>query len=205
MQMHGPRALWLRKAGAPDHRDGRTRRYAHFSYNYQDTLGSYPTWNCTIAHASFAFDNYTGSSTEYLQWQSSTFFASRTGFNKHGWYPYACSSVLDYICEVPWKNIACPPSPPPALPLAMPAELCLPAETDKTHCEPTGASCYFYMSRSTTYDKASVACKALRGAHLISYNTAAEQLYVESWFKSTGVLSSYYWLGLERSGNLYYW
>lgn len=158
-----------------------------------------------MAHVSYAYDNYTGSSTEYLQWQSSTFFTSRNGFNKYGWYPYPCSQSYDIICEVPWSNILCPPSPPPALPLAMPAELCLPAESDKTHCPPNGTSCYFYMSRSNTYAKASEGCKALRGAHLISYNTAAEQLYVENWFSKTGVLASYYWLGLERSGNLYYW
>ncbi len=56
--------------------------YAHFSYNYQDVLGANPALNCTMAHASFAYDNFTGNSSEYLQWQDSRFFASRAGFNK---------------------------------------------------------------------------------------------------------------------------
>jgi hypothetical protein len=34
--------------------------YAHFSYNHQDILGSNPTWNCTYAHVSYQYDNFTG-------------------------------------------------------------------------------------------------------------------------------------------------
>ncbi len=56
--------------------------YAHFSYNYQDVLGGNAALNCTMAHASYAYDNFTGNSSEYLQWQDNRFFASRTGFNK---------------------------------------------------------------------------------------------------------------------------
>jgi hypothetical protein len=56
--------------------------YAHFSYNYQDVLGNNPSWNCTLAHVSFSYNNFTGNSSEYLQWQDSSFFVSRAGFNK---------------------------------------------------------------------------------------------------------------------------
>jgi hypothetical protein len=34
---------------------------------------------------------------------------------------------------------------------------------------------------------------------------AAEQLEVETRFSNTGALSYYYWIGLEKSGNMYYW
>jgi hypothetical protein len=34
---------------------------------------------------------------------------------------------------------------------------------------------------------------------------AEEQLEVERRFTDTGALSSYYWIGLEKSGNMYYW
>jgi hypothetical protein len=85
-------------------------------------LGNNPTWNCTMAHVSYQYDNFTGAftppllgssrssaaateaahldhrpppplphagnSSEYLQWQNSQFFTSRSGFNK--WAP-TCS------------------------------------------------------------------------------------------------------------------
>ncbi len=56
--------------------------YAHFSYDHQDILGSQPTWTCIIAWNAYTYDNFTGNSTEYLQWQDSRFFANRAGFNK---------------------------------------------------------------------------------------------------------------------------
>ena len=38
------------------------------------------------------------------------------------------------------------------------------------------------------------------------YTAAAdEQLMVEQYFYQTSAISWYYWLGLERQGNLYYW
>jgi hypothetical protein len=33
----------------------------------------------------------------------------------------------------------------------------------------------------------------------------AEQLEIEMWFRKTRSLRSMYWLGLEKSGYLYYW
>jgi hypothetical protein len=35
--------------------------------------------------------------------------------------------------------------------------------------------------------------------------TAAEQLEIETWFATTKSLRPIYWIGLEKSGTLYYW
>ena len=43
-------------------------RYAHFSYNYQDVLGNNPTWNCTMAHVSYQYDNFTGAPSSCPAW-----------------------------------------------------------------------------------------------------------------------------------------
>ena len=42
-------------------------RYAHFSYNYRDVVGSNPTYNCTLAHTSYDYDYYTGEDGNYVQ------------------------------------------------------------------------------------------------------------------------------------------
>ena len=34
--------------------------YAHFGWDYQDLVGSNPTWNCSIAHVSYRYDIFTG-------------------------------------------------------------------------------------------------------------------------------------------------
>ena len=34
--------------------------YAHFPYNYQDRLALYPTYTSTLAHVTWAYNNYTG-------------------------------------------------------------------------------------------------------------------------------------------------
>ena len=56
--------------------------YAHFCYNYQDVVGSYPTWNCSLAHVSFAYDMYTGDDGNYAQQQNSAYYLKQTGVNK---------------------------------------------------------------------------------------------------------------------------
>ena len=43
------------------------------------------------------------------------------------------------------------------------------------------------------------------GASLVSWNNAAEQLRIESYFMGTGQLPSYYWTGLLKQDNQYYW
>jgi hypothetical protein len=40
--------------------------YAHFAYNYQDRLKSYPTYTYTLAHTSWKYGNYTGASPPAL-------------------------------------------------------------------------------------------------------------------------------------------
>jgi hypothetical protein len=63
----------------------------------------------------------------------------------------------------------------------------------------------FLLHRWLPYNRASDECKAMRGAYLVSYNTAQEQLQVETYYWQTNAMYWYYWIGLERSGNLYYW
>ena len=38
----------------------------------------------------------------------------------------------------------------------------------------------------------------------MSYQSYAEQLQVETYFSQTGVLATY-WIGLYKSGSIYYW
>jgi hypothetical protein len=81
----------------------------------------------------------------------------------------------------------------------------LPPDNDTVICPDGGESCYFYYSRSLTWEKAKVACKTNPGAFLISYNSGEEQLLVESYYRATGRLFWYYWFGLEKVNNVYYW
>ena len=37
--------------------------YAHFAYNYQDRLRTYPTYTYTLAHTTWKYGNYTGGHT----------------------------------------------------------------------------------------------------------------------------------------------
>jgi hypothetical protein len=45
----------------------------------------------------------------------------------------------------------------------------------------------------------------MKGAYLVSYNTAQEQLQVETYFRQTNAMNWYYWIGLEKQANVYYW
>jgi hypothetical protein len=56
-------------------------QYAHFSYFYHDWLVTWPSYNRTLAHASWSYDVYTGDNT-YLQMQQSQYYKSTTGANK---------------------------------------------------------------------------------------------------------------------------
>ncbi len=59
-------------------------QYAHFSYFYHDWLVTWPDYNRTLAHASWAYDVYTGNAT-YLHMQQAQYYKSTTGANK--WVP----------------------------------------------------------------------------------------------------------------------
>jgi hypothetical protein len=72
------------------------------------------------------------------------------------------------------------------------------------HC-PSSAnftSCYYFNTSLDSYANHKSNC-ARMGGYLVAYNTADEQLEVENAFPS--VRSGYTWIGLERSGNLWYW
>ncbi len=73
----------------------------------------------------------------------------------------------------------------------------------RQHC--TNYHARLRVCRWLPYNNASASCKAMRGAYLVSYNTAEEQLQVETYYKQTGAMNWYYWIGLEKSGSLYYW
>jgi hypothetical protein len=57
-------------------------QYAHFTWDFQDIRGVYPTWNCTMGHVSYAYDMYTGNDGDYTQQQNSNFFRRTYGLNK---------------------------------------------------------------------------------------------------------------------------
>lgn len=56
--------------------------YAHFSWNFRDTIGTQPTWTCTIGHVSYSYDYYTGEEGYYVQQQNSNYFYKNTDTNK---------------------------------------------------------------------------------------------------------------------------
>jgi hypothetical protein len=79
----------------------------------------------------------------------------------------------------------------------------LPTPNDQTFCPVKGTSCYFWDTSSTTWSNSQSSC-INRGGYLVSYQTFAEQLQVETYFNKTAMLATY-WIGLYKSGNLYYW
>jgi hypothetical protein len=56
--------------------------YAHFTYNYRDVVGDYPTYTCTIGHTSYAYDYYTGTDNYYIEQQQSKFYYKDADTNK---------------------------------------------------------------------------------------------------------------------------
>ncbi len=63
-----------------------------------------------------------------------------------------------------------------------------------TYCSATSRSCYFLRKvKNLPYAAARNTCIAL-GGHLVAYNTGAEQLEVEKYFKGTGGWLGCLWL-----------
>ncbi len=56
------------------------------------------------------YDAFTGNSSEYLQWQDSTFYNKTVMGNKWAWSPVPCNNSYASICEVPHTRIVCPVS-----------------------------------------------------------------------------------------------
>ncbi len=81
----------------------------------------------------------------------------------------------------------------------------LPPDNDTVICPDGGESCYFYYHRSLSFEKAKAACRQNPGAFLVSYNSGEEQLLVERYYRATGRLFWYYWIGLDKIGNHYFW
>jgi hypothetical protein len=82
----------------------------------------------------------------------------------------------------------------------------LPANDQFTFCPSAvnSTSCYFYNTSSQTYATHKSNCAKL-GGYLISYNNPYEHLDVNSHYTRAGIGGSYVWIGLEKSGNLWYW
>jgi hypothetical protein len=70
----------------------------------------YPTYTCSIGSSAYSFDYYTGTDNYYIEQQDPKFYYKDADTNKYGWYPAACTSAYDYICEVPWDALSCPVS-----------------------------------------------------------------------------------------------
>jgi hypothetical protein len=77
------------------------------------------------AHASLMATFTAGNFSEYLQAQvnNAQFYSTTAGRNKFGWYPTACTTNYDYICEVPFTSLRCT-APPPVPPPYPPTNLC---------------------------------------------------------------------------------
>lgn len=78
----------------------------------------------------------------------------------------------------------------------------LPTPNDKTFCPINGTSCYFWHA-GAAWSTAQSSCID-RGGYLVSYQSFAEQLQVETYFNRTGQLATH-WIGLYKSGSIYYW
>jgi hypothetical protein len=76
------------------------------------------------------------------------------------------------------------------------------------YCPPyaNATSCYFLNTVTGSYTTQKTACASM-GGYLAAFNSAFEQLDVEVRFRASGALSSadYYYIGLEKIGNLWYW
>jgi hypothetical protein len=93
------------------------------TWQYQDQLGANPTFNCSTAYSTDAYDYYTGTSN-YLRVQNSSLYVKNTSANKWAWTPSNCASSYATICEVPLSAYPCPPTPPPAPAPPPPLDLC---------------------------------------------------------------------------------
>lgn len=93
------------------------------SWGYQDQLGANPTYNCSTAYSTDAYDYYTSTSS-YLNVQNSSNYVKNSATNKWAWVPSSCTTGYTAICEVPTSAYPCPPSPPPATPPPPPLDLC---------------------------------------------------------------------------------
>lgn len=85
----------------------------------------------------------------------------------------------------------------------------VPANTAQLYCpsHANATSCYYFNTASGSFATQKTSCAAL-GGYLVAYNSAFEELDVETYFATTvGLMSStdYVWIGLEKSGNLWYW
>ena len=109
--------------------------------------------------------------------------------------------LVIFICCTPYHSGL--RSSAPLLPV-----IGVPTDSDRVFCRNSmNNTCYFYNSIGATYANAKAACKA-KGGNLVSYNSAEEQLAVERYFSAsygTGVLTSIFCIGLEKSNVTYYW
>jgi hypothetical protein len=85
----------------------------------------------------------------------------------------------------------------------------VPLTNGLTHC-PTYAnstSCYLLNTTQDTYAAHKSNC-ARMGGYLVSYNSAFEQLDVETQLKGLSpdsTVNEWYYIGLEKAGNVWYW
>jgi hypothetical protein len=60
----------------------------------QDLIAGNPTTkNCTIAHWTYQYDEFTGDPKEYLQWQVSSYYSKTAAGNKWGWVGVAAADA----------------------------------------------------------------------------------------------------------------
>ena len=90
---------------------------------------------------------------------------------------------------------------PPLSPLPRPVAAGLPANNDFQFCDNTTRSCYFMVSTPRLAYAGAVAACAGRGGYLVSYNTAAEQLSVERYFRTTGEYCAWFHWQLLAQAN----
>jgi hypothetical protein len=56
---------------------------------------------------------YLGPPNDYVAMKNlSNYNTTASPERVHGWWPSACSTAWNYICEVPTASYQCPPSPP---------------------------------------------------------------------------------------------
>jgi hypothetical protein len=78
-----------------------------------------------------------------------------------------------------------------------------------THCprHANATSCYLLNTTLDTHANHATNC-ARQGGYLVSYNSAFEQLDVETQLPSLTpdpTTSGWYYIGLEKAGNVWYW
>ena len=190
--------------------------YAHWDWNLL-LYAAKPGWDCGAVFSRNLYSSYAGSQTALALRDPTSYSQPAPGEPAAGgWSAYNCSESNRFICTFlaadifPLPEPPQPPSEPPQPPSPPSPPLppsCTPAASATFFCSDiafngtTRTSCYAYLPDLLTQPAAVVSCAAWGGG-LVAFESSAEQLLVERYYRLSGVLSDmYYWTSIRRNGS----